>query len=166
MNTPFCIVCQNVNRNPGSTCERCGALLVEREQQIQQLMAEVAKGNNRAKSILGSAYLFGDGVPVDLSSAETLLLEAARTGDTVASFHLGIMYSEVMKPKTEDLEARATHWFLQCYNATTIMLPITEILGDRFRWGVGVQEDLSRAAEFYLKGAKANSADCQYKLAM
>jgi TPR repeat protein len=60
---------------------------------VEWLNKSVAAGNIPAKNLLGSAYMTGNGVPLDDNKAFALFSETAAAGNAVGEMELGYLYT-------------------------------------------------------------------------
>ncbi|KAL7524352.1 hypothetical protein ACHAWF_000915, partial [Thalassiosira exigua] len=96
----------------GGNCPFCRAPHVSGEEEIERLKARMKVNDALAHSTLGYAYHFGDnGLPRDQKMAISLLLKAAKLGDTCANFCLGKAYDEGDGVEKDETKAKH-HWEL------------------------------------------------------
>ena len=114
--------------------------------------------------VIGCAHTPGDaafraGHP---KHAATLYAQGAKQGDSIAALKLGLLLEEG-DVKTDDF-GTPTFWYERACNLGS--LPGCHNLGVSYEYGKnGVQADMMKAREFYLKAAERGYMQSQYNLA-
>lgn len=118
-------------------------------------------GNVQAASILGTAFLMGNGIDQDFGQAECWLRFATDHGDAAAAHFLGDLYG-VLRADALDYPEAARMYALADERGS--LLPLDR-LGCLHRDGKGVPQDCGRAASYFQKGADVGRKWCQFYLA-
>jgi uncharacterized protein len=118
-----------------------------------------------AKTLLknGLKYLNGDGVCVDPSLGEKLILKAAEQGYTKAEVDLGCVYLKGQGGVTADKEL-AVKWLKKA--AAKGDSDAEMILGVCYDHGEGVKKDYIESVKWYRKAADKGMPAAQYNLAL
>lgn len=80
-----------------------------RDMSLPEIQRLAERGDVTALFVLALCYLTGDGVPIDLQKAHSLLQRAAEQGMTEAQYELGGWYASGMGVSVDVEQAR--HWF-------------------------------------------------------
>lgn len=99
---------------------------------------------------LGSMYGLGMGVKQDPTKGAMWTLKAAKAGDMVAAFNLGMTYY-----RNNDY-VKAARWFQ--YAETGGAVPANAFLGQMCRDGLGVKQDYHKAMQHFMKLAQPGLA--------
>lgn len=163
----LCTACWNAGSPSAKTCSHCGAVILTREGQIKFLESEGAKHDARAETMLGSAFLIGDGVPQDLDAAKYWLLRAAQQNHTMAYFHLAVLHDEFLEDTSHNSynKRQAVFWYEKMHSCGTREI-VSIKLGDAYLYGIGVEQDKIKATEFYRQSQYLENREVKYKLAM
>lgn len=128
---------------------------------IEHLTAAAAKGIAIAQSKLGSRYMEGDGVRLDLAKAEQLLAAAAAKGDSNALHDLGLIYLSG-KPGFDD-KARAVEYFRKSADQGNAYGGFS--LGRVYWFGqYGMPIDFEQAYQYMKIGAEQGHTEAQFFL--
>jgi TPR repeat protein len=109
-----------------------------------KLKARAKKGNAEAQNDLGTAYLFGRGVPKDYEEAVKWYRKAAEQEFVIAQFHLGLMYSNGngVPEGYEDYE-EAAKWYRKAAEQGLVHAQYN--IGLYYNDGLGVIEDFAQS---------------------
>lgn len=127
---------------------------------IWRALAE--SGDPLAQVMLGNAYRYGFGVPVDPAEAMKWIKRAADGGNARGQYLLGESYEYGNGvPRSVD-EAMKWYGLAAAQGDTWAQYN----LGVIYQFGNGVRKDNRAAAEWYRKGAEGGNRDAQYNLAV
>lgn len=110
------------------------------------------QGNAYAQYNLGNCYYYGNGVPQDNTEAAKWYRKSAEQGNADAQYMLGEL--------ADDFED-AVEWYLKAAEQGNADAQYE--LGGCYRYGHGVQRNLSEAVKWYLKAAERGSMMAQYE---
>lgn len=140
---------------------------LKRSAQLYRQAAE--SGLPRAQKNLGNCYRFGKGVEKDQEKAYVCYEKAfkyykeqAEQGDAAAQLEMGFYYFGGRLRSGTDY-AKAKVWFEK--SAEQGEAEAMNVLGQMFQYGYGVEKDVDRAYDCYLKGAEKGSVYAQRNLA-
>ncbi len=122
---------------------------------------EAASGNANAQYCLGSAYFFGEGVPIDLTRALACWRSAARSGHAVAQYHLGVSYFNGEGVRRNP--SAALGWWRK--SAANGIVEAQVALADEYRSGAICRKDLNAAFHWYRLAAMAGDPEGECDLA-
>lgn len=109
-----------------------------------------------AQLILGELYRKGLGGQKDLKRANNWYVKAAKQGNAIAQFYVG------MKHDTEQNPKEAARWYRKA--AEQEFLPAQRLLGKLYISGEGVPKDFIEAGKWFKLAAEQGDADAQYNL--
>lgn len=111
------------------------------------------KGHVKSNFKLGTFYLRGTGVPLDVEKAVTYFTVAADAGDAESQFHVAWCYHYDSRVK-KNLE-KAVHYYQLAANQNHGNA--LNNLGECYHYGDGVTMDREKAAEFFVRAAEQNT---------
>ena len=132
------------------------------EGKVTQLKKEAEVGNAEAQQKLGSAYLFGEGIPQDDTQAVAWYRKSAEQGNADAQNSLGFVYEVGMGVPQDAVQAVA--WYRKASAQGNSMAQFN--LGRAYSNGEGVPKDAMQAVTWYTKAAEQGHADAQVKLGL
>jgi TPR repeat protein len=133
---------------------------VPEQSEIARLQAAAEAGDAEACNELGVCYRFGEGVPLDLAKAATLLSRAAEQGHVLATFNLGTLYLRGMG--VEQDADRARELFQAAAEAGEARA--LNSLGNLCEDGNGMLQDDTEAARYYQLAAAQGHARAMVNL--
>jgi TPR repeat protein len=120
---------------------------------IEWLMRGAQNGVVELQTLLGTAYVTGEGVPRDLVEAERWLLKAAAQGSADGQFTLGAFYADSKR------YLEAAKWFQ--LSAVQGNAEAQFHLGNLYSTGAGVKIDAVAAVQWWREAAERKSAMAQ-----
>lgn len=127
------------------------ARIQDNERRFAKTQKQAEIGDIEAQYSLGTMYLTGTGVTLDLGSAQLWLSRAAARGHTKAQFKLGHLYYVALGDRV-DYKA-AYEWFSKA--ADSGYAHAMYYLGEMHSYGAGVKKDYAKAREWYGKASAA-----------
>lgn len=137
-----------------------GSCLAVAQINIPELQSRAAAGDAEAHSLLGNAYVNGQGVERDIALAISHYESAAAAGFAAAAFNLGLLH-EVGRGVPLDLEKAFRHYL----RAAELGFPPAQFnVGNMYGRGIGVPADPFQATIWMRRAADADIPDAQYNL--
>jgi TPR repeat protein len=121
------------------------------------LLAKATAGDATSQTLVGGAYLTGDGVPEDYTQAALWWRKAAEQGDAVAEFMLGSLYREGQGVPLDYTQAAL--WIRK--SAAQGNADAEDSLGRLYEKGQGVPQDDAQAIAWFRKAAEQGKDDAQ-----
>jgi TPR repeat protein len=126
--------------------------------EIQELMRKAEAGDMESQFRLGSLYDSGYGGPSNAKETEKWYKRAAEAGHSEAQNSMGSIY------QAESRYAEALLWYEKAA-AQNNALAISN-LAFMYDQGLGVNQDIERARQLYLKSANLGEAQAMYNLGL
>lgn len=126
-----------------------------------------AKNSSDAYYYLGEMCYEGIGVPKDFKKGFDYTIKAAKLGNQLAEYRLGLIYQNGLDVKADKDKA------IGCFEKAGQMADkgialnnpeLQFVKGNMFRWGNGVQKNEKRAIEYYTAAANQGYPQAQYAL--
>ncbi len=118
-------------------------------------------GNHKAQFYLGVMHLKGLGIKTNLRESAKWFLMAARGGDALSQYNLGIMYAKKGKKKDLTLAAK---WLKKAAKQDHTESQFN--LGSLYDEGRGIPLNDELAVKWYQKAAENDHVEAQYNLAI
>jgi Sel1 repeat len=119
------------------------------------------KGVRDAQTRLGSMYLHGEGVSVDLREAAKWLERASEQGSSEAPMQLAEALTKIGTPEAYKT---AIYWLRRASDRS--IGEANTVLGELYLFGLGTPQDYSGAIEWFNKGAQAFDTKAFYYLGL
>lgn len=120
------------------------------------------KGHATAQTMLGLAYILGEGVEFNSAEAAKWIGLSAKQGDARGQFSMGLMYEEGRGVLQDYKEA--VRWYLLA--AEQGEKDAQFYLGRSYVKGLGVLQDFKEAGKWFLHAAGKDHAEAQYALGL
>ena len=129
-------------------------LLRNTEESMRWYRKAAENGNAEAQSVLGYMYLNGEGVAKDKAMALEWLHKAAKQDHPDAYLSLGLASGDANE---------SFNYYLKAAELENTLAQ--GMVGERYRKGDGVDQDLEKAFEWWLKAAEQLEFSAQYNVA-
>ena len=130
---------------------------------LEVLKIGALRGHSPSQNLLGSMYLYGLGTPQFEVHGLELVRRAAESGNASAQMNLARLYLQGHKAVHRDVGQAARLLSLAANQGHT---EAQRTLGHLYYNGIGVVENLFKAAEYWEKAVESSDADAQFNLGL